>query len=223
MESWHKHSSSLRHERSGRECRPQSERRNNYRNRTKRTTRRMVGLRDGMLVLFAERALQNGRWKDSIREQTWQIFWFTIKIFWSIGWVHPDYHERQVNSTSDSKDNAWRFARIRIFRNLRQKFHKPRIIRTRRERIFVCIRVFETSKSSNTVIDRRGWTLARRWCRNPRRWQQGKHNRRSVVYAWRIYKSTPWRISIEVFRHQITKHPRFSIEILRRNDTKSDG
>ena len=169
MESWHRHSSSLRHERSCRKSRPQSERRNSYRNSAKRTTRSMVGLRDGMLLFLAERALQNGRWQDSFREQICQIIWPAVKILWSIGWVHPNNHERYVNSTSFSKDNAernilrlcatcgarlvrrfddsrsWRYARIRILRNLRQKIHKPTYFRTSRKRISVCIRVFETS------------------------------------------------------------------------------
>ena len=105
--------------------------------------------------------------KDSIREQTWQIIWPTINISCNIGSVHPNYRERQVNSTSVLKDIAetnilrlwatcgarlvwrlddgrsWRFARIRILRNLRRKIQKPRYISTRRTRISVCILVFE--------------------------------------------------------------------------------
>ena len=35
------------------------------------TARRMVGLCDGMLLLLAQRARQDGRWQDSIREEIW--------------------------------------------------------------------------------------------------------------------------------------------------------
>ena len=52
--------SSNRNEPSGRMSRPQSKRRNSYRTRAKRTTRRMVGLCDGMLLLLAQRARQYG-------------------------------------------------------------------------------------------------------------------------------------------------------------------
>ena len=117
--SWHKHSSSLRHERSGRKGRPQSERRNSYRNSAKRITRIMMGLLEGMLLLSAERALQSGRWQDSIREHIWQIIWPTINISCNIGWVHPNYRERQVDSTSVLKDNAERNIYIYIGYELR--------------------------------------------------------------------------------------------------------
>ena len=72
MESWHKHPSLLGNEWSGRENLPQSEKRNSYRTRAKRTTRKMVGLCDGMLLLLAQRARKDGRWHDSIREEIWQ-------------------------------------------------------------------------------------------------------------------------------------------------------
>ena len=65
METWHKHTSSLRNERSGRRSRPQSERRNSYRTRAKRTNRRMVGLCDGMLLLLC--ATCTTRWPMTSR------------------------------------------------------------------------------------------------------------------------------------------------------------
>ena len=65
METWHKHTSSLRNERSGRRSRPQSERRNNYRTRAKRTTRRTVGLCDGMFLLLC--ATCTTRWPMTSR------------------------------------------------------------------------------------------------------------------------------------------------------------
>ena len=37
----------------------------------KRTTRRIVGLRDGTLLLLAQCARHDGRWHDSIREEMW--------------------------------------------------------------------------------------------------------------------------------------------------------
>ena len=95
MTSWHKHSSSLRHERSGRKW-PQSERRwkkEQLSQQCKADYQQNGGLRGGMLVLFAERASQNGRWQDSIREQVWQIIWPTIKILSTIGWVHQFWKE----------------------------------------------------------------------------------------------------------------------------------
>ena len=49
------------HERSGRNSRPQSERRNSYFTRAKRTTKRLVA---GMLLLLAQLARQDGRWQD---------------------------------------------------------------------------------------------------------------------------------------------------------------
>ena len=70
MESWHKHFSSLRSEPSGKKSRPQSETRNSYRTRAKRTTRRMVGLCDGMLLLLARKSRKATKWwgetKDSL-------------------------------------------------------------------------------------------------------------------------------------------------------------
>ena len=51
MGSWHKHTSSLRNERSGRKSRLQSERGNSHRTRPKRTTRRMVWLCDGTAIV----------------------------------------------------------------------------------------------------------------------------------------------------------------------------
>ena len=54
-----------RNERSGRRSRPQSERRNNYRTRAKRTTRRIVGLCDGMLLLLC--ATCTTRWPMTSR------------------------------------------------------------------------------------------------------------------------------------------------------------
>ena len=62
---------SLRKERSGRKSSPRSERRNAYRTRAKQTTRITVGLCDGMLLLYAQLARQDGRWKGSIREEIW--------------------------------------------------------------------------------------------------------------------------------------------------------
>ena len=53
LESWHRHTSSLRSERSGRKSRPQSERRNSCRPRAMRTTRTMVGLRWNAIVTCA--------------------------------------------------------------------------------------------------------------------------------------------------------------------------
>ena len=108
MESWHKHPSSLRNERSGRKSRPQSERRNSYRTRAKRTARWTVGRCDGMLLLLAQRARKDGRWQDSVREEIWPEVWRTINSFWNISWVHPNNRDRQVTSTSVWRENAER-------------------------------------------------------------------------------------------------------------------
>ena len=68
MESWHKHTSSLGNARSDRKSRPQNERRNSCRIRATRTTRRMLGLYDGILLLLTQRARQDDRLQNSIRE-----------------------------------------------------------------------------------------------------------------------------------------------------------
>ena len=89
MDPWHTHPSSLRSERSGRKSRPQSERRGSCRISAKRTTRRMVGLYDGTLLLHAQRARQDGRWQDSIREEIWPEIWRTINLFWNVSEYIP--------------------------------------------------------------------------------------------------------------------------------------
>ena len=36
----------------------------------------------------------------SIRDEIWTVIWRTINSSWNIGWVNPNYRERQVKSTS---------------------------------------------------------------------------------------------------------------------------
>ena len=50
----------------------------------------MVGLCDGMLLLFAQRAQQDGRWQDCIPEETLQ----EIQPFDTFGGVHPNYRKK---------------------------------------------------------------------------------------------------------------------------------
>ena len=70
----------------------------------KRTTRRNVGLCDGMLVLFAQRARHDGPWRDSVRVEKW----WTINSIRNIGRVHPQYREGQVKNPAVRKENAER-------------------------------------------------------------------------------------------------------------------
>ena len=98
MESWHKHLSSLRKERSRREGRPQSVRRDSYRTSAKWTTWRMVVLCDGMLLSLVQRARQDGRWQDGGRPIPFRTL---------IGWVHSDYREGQVKDPSVCGNKRW--------------------------------------------------------------------------------------------------------------------
>ena len=99
MESWHKHPSSLRHEKRGRKWSPQSARRDRI--CAKWTTRRVVGLCDGMLLQLAQRAQQNGRWHDSIRA-TFFVRKLTDHQFLSEHWLSAFRLPRRTNQKEDS-------------------------------------------------------------------------------------------------------------------------
>ena len=112
MESWHKHRSSLRHERSGRKSRLPSERRKQLSLSCKagppeeRWDRAME-----MLMLLADRAGQYGKWQDSIREDIWPEVWQIINSFWNADWGYPTFRERQIKSTSFWKEIAeWEYS-----------------------------------------------------------------------------------------------------------------
>ena len=122
-------------------------------------------------------------------------------------------------------NRSWRFARIRSFRNLRQKIQQPRIIRKGRIRMSVCIPFFFWRFLNRPIIPSsivEGNILQDDDVEIEGRWQQEKHNRRFVVYARRVYISTPWITSIAVNTTQITNHSRSPIDILRRRDTESE-
>ena len=144
MESWHKHLSPLKDERSGRKSRPRSEGRNSDRTSAKRTSRRMVWLCDGNA--FVTCATCTTRWPmvSMARNLT------EIKSLLNIGWVYPNYRERQIKNTSVWQENSercnfglhetWRrggrsgdlmiadcrFGRIRSLMHFRQKIRMPK-------------------------------------------------------------------------------------------------
>ena len=69
LDARHAFSSSLRNQRDRRKSCSTRQRRNSDSDGSEWITRTMVGLCDGMLLLLATRARQEGRWQDSMREK----------------------------------------------------------------------------------------------------------------------------------------------------------
>ena len=66
------------------------------------------GLCDGMPLILAQRARQDGRWPDSVREEIWSEIRRTINPLRNIGWAYSDYREGQVEDPSVWTNNAER-------------------------------------------------------------------------------------------------------------------
>ena len=206
------------HERSGRNSRPQSERRNSYRTRAKRTTKRLVA---GMLLLLAQRARQDGRWQDKrygqkldgpsippktlveyipiTAEDTSRLHQFGKKTLKGTILVYVLCVVRRWVRRLDD-DRLWRFFnKIRCHRNSRQQCQMSRLVRDGRIRTTLCKRKSKTSSPSKTVTDSTRKPRARRWCWNRRRRQRGEKHRRFVDQEWKMDSSTSWRTSFWSF------------------------
>ena len=208
MKTWHKHTSSLRNERSGRRSRPQSERRNSYRTRAKRTTRRTVGLCDGMLLLLC--ATCTTRWPMTSRQfekRYGQNNWRTANSFWNIGWVFPNYRERQVRSTSVWKDNAERESSWAVF-HVREEvgqetwwWQTMQICVNQKPQEFTCANgTLSFPNRPRPSLPAEGNLEPEDDVEIEEGDNKGSTNRRFVVYEWRIYLSTSWKTSFDVLR-----------------------